>query len=194
MSMVLLTVFSVRCSGVQPKSGGMPKVINGEAGSLLRPAKVLPAFQLTDHRGELFNNDSLKGGWSLLFMGFTSCGHLCPPTLYKMSLIAEQSVEPLKIVFISVDPGRDSIETLGAYIPQYGDTAVAATGSSEQLDAIVGGFGATWKVIDEPGNYDVEHSPAVYLVDPEGRFAGIFSPPLNAEKMLTDINGYIGSE
>jgi len=196
MSMVLIAVFSVRCSGVEgPASTGMPRVINGEAGSLLRPAKALPAFTLTDQYGEPFDNARLGGRWSLLFTGFASCRHLCPPTMFKMNMVAESvalpSGEALRLVFVSVDPERDSIEDLAEYAGRYSAEVVAVTGESSQLDALVGGLGATWKVTSDTDSYDVEHSPAIYLINPDGRFAGIFTPPLIPEKITADVMSYI---
>jgi len=203
MSMVLIAVFSVRCSGVEQDgvagTSQMPKVVTGAAGSLLKPAKPLPAFSLVDHRGEEFGPAQLAGRWSLLFMGFTSCGHLCPPTMYKMTLVQEQLGElvpelPLRILFVSVDPGRDNQLALMDYAEGYGPDVLAVTGPAAELDALAGGLGATWRVIKDDESYVVEHSPALYLINPEGRFAGIFSPPLNSEKIAADIQGYIGSE
>jgi protein SCO1 len=193
MSLVLLAVFAVR-----PASDsilGLPRVVEGDAGSLLRPAKALPEFELTDNNGNSFANAQLRGKWTLLFMGFTSCGHLCPPTMYKLGLIkdelnsefAAQNYAPVEVLFVSVDPGRDSIPVLDAYIEAYGEGFNAIGGEQSQIDILVSGLGATSRVLIEPDSNIVEHSPAVYLLDPEGRFASLFTPPLRVEPIAADV-------
>jgi len=193
MSLVLVAVFSARPTS--DSISRLPRVIEGDAGSLLQPAKPLPAFVLTDHNGSSFANAELRGKWTLLFMGFTSCGHLCPPTLYKLGLIkdalssdfAARDEAPVEVLFVSVDPARDSITVLDAYITAYGEGFTGITGEPSQIDALVSGLGATSRVVIEPDSYIVEHSPAVYLLDPDGRFAGLFTPPLRVEPMAADI-------
>ncbi len=196
MSLVLIAVFAVRPS-VKVMSGieGQPRVVAGEAGSLLSPAKELPSFTLLDHKGQTFTNVELGGSYTLLFMGFTSCAHLCPPTMYKLGLVkdalelrfTEKEYAPVRVLFVSVDPGRDSLEVLDEYITAYGENFVAVTGDVEQIDVLVRGLGAMSRVIDTPEEYVVEHSPAVFLIDPDGHFAGLFTPPHSTQSVATDV-------
>ena len=186
MSLVLLAVFAVRPTQ-QSLNDSAPRIVDGQAGSLLNPAKPLPPFNLIDHTGAGFTNARLSGKWTLLFMGFASCGHYCPPTMYKLGLVAEQFDPALQVLFVSVDPGRDTQEVLYDYITAYGENFVAVTGDEQALGVLVGGLGATSRVTADPDNYVVDHSPAVFLINPEGGFAGLFTPPHSSDAIVADI-------
>ncbi len=175
----------------QPLPLGMPQVIEGKAGSLLEPAKPMPDFALVDQDGNPFGNAELNGKWTLLFMGFASCGHFCPPTMYKLGLIRDAVMdstdEKLEVLFVSVDPGRDTLPVLSEYISAYGEGFVAVTGDDAALNQLVGGLGASFRVVQTPDEYTVDHSPAVYLINPEGGFAGLFTPPHRVEPIAGDV-------
>lgn len=196
MSLVLIIVLLVRPNGKNfAELGVQPRVLTGEAGSLLSPAKKLASFSLTDSKGQAFTNAELGGSYTLLFMGFASCAHFCPPTMYKLGLVkdrleqhfVDKGYPPIRVLFVSVDPGRDSLELLDEYINAYGENFLAVTGDVAQIDLLVRSLGVTSRVIDAPDEYVVEHSPAVFLIDPDGRFTALFSPPHRVEPVATDI-------
>lgn len=197
MSLVLIAVFAVRPTSESVSD--LPRVVAGKAGSLLSSAKPLSEFMLLDQDGDSFGNQQLQGQWTLLFMGFSSCNHFCPPTMYKLGLLKDELAAelleyddaPIEVLFVSVDPGRDSLVVLNEYIIPYGAGFTAITGEKEQLDSLVQGLNATYSVNANPDDYRVDHSPTVYLLNPEGALVALFTPPHRVEYMAADIRTVI---
>ncbi|WP_303901346.1 SCO family protein [Thiohalomonas denitrificans] len=154
--------------------------------------RELGEFSLTGSEGEPFGPASLEGQWSLIFFGYTHCPDICPTTL----LILNQFHKGLEahpgalanthIVFISVDPKRDTPEHLKQYVTYFHDDFLAATGEREQIDRLVEATGAIYMFEGDTSSddYIVNHSAAISLVDPQGRLYGRFSPPHDAGEMV----------
>lgn len=143
----------------------------------------VPAFELVDQRGAAIDETVFQGQWDLVFFGFTHCPDICPTTLQVLatakSALEEQGVTPLpRIVLVSVDPERDTPEILSRYVAYFGAGNLGITGSLEGIRALTSGLGIYFeKQESDDGNYLVDHSAAVLLVDPEGRFSALFSGP-----------------
>ena len=143
----------------------------------------VPAFELIDQRGAPIDETVFQGQWDLVFFGFTHCPDICPTTLQVLatakSALEEQGVTPLpRIVLVSVDPERDTPDILGRYVAYFGADNLGITGSLEGIRALTSGLGIYFeKQESDDGNYLVDHSAAVLLVDPEGRFSALFSGP-----------------
>ncbi|HEX9810827.1 MAG TPA: SCO family protein [Burkholderiales bacterium] len=153
--------------------------------SLLPESKPLTAFTLTDHDGHPFDLARLRGKWTFLFFGYAYCPDVCPTTLAQLAQarnkIAKQGSADLEtqFVFVSVDPNRDTPTKLKQYVGHFDAKFVGVTGADRQIANLAGQLGARYQVTIEPGsdNYPVDHTPAVYLVDPRVRFHAIFRPP-----------------
>ena len=122
----------------------------------------------------------------MLFFGYLSCPDVCPMTLHELNqfwrLVQDESGAPpsnLQVVFISVDPARDSPQQLADYIGHFNSNFVAATADSTQIDRLARQFGAGYVIEAEtaPGQYLVAHTSAIFLVDPLGRSVATFSQP-----------------
>ena len=161
--------------------------------TLFPDPKPLTAFALTDHRNRVFDLASLKGKWSFLFFGFTHCPDICPTTLAILARardnIAKSAVgaEDIQLVFISVDPNRDTANKLKQYVTHFHTTFLGVTGDNLQIGNLAGQLGAAYEVSITPGmeNYPVYHTAAVFLVDPQARYHAVFTPPLDAEVIST---------
>jgi protein SCO1/2 len=157
--------------------------------TLFPDPKPLTAFSLTDHQNRVFDLASLEGKWSFLFFGYTHCPDICPTTLAILARardnIAKSAVgaENIQIVFISVDPNRDTASKLEQYVTHFQATFLGVTGDDAQIGNLAGQLGAAYEVSIRPGmeNYPVYHSVAVFLVDPQARYHAVFTPPLDAE-------------
>lgn len=157
--------------------------------TLFPDPKPLTAFALTDHQNRVFDLASLKGKWSFLFFGFTHCPDICPTTLAILARardnIAKNAVgtEDIQLVFISVDPNRDTASKLKQYVTHFHATFLGVTGDNLQIGNLAGQLGAAYEVSIKPGmeNYPVNHTAAVFLVDPQARYHAVFTPPLDAE-------------
>lgn len=173
---------------------------------LLPAAVTLPSFALVDQRGKNINSARMQDKWTLVFFGFTSCPDICPlelQTLSKLLRLADNKT--LQVVFISVDPERDSREKLAEYTAFFHPQIIALRGKNAELARAANFFGAAYdrsviidnKIlsipagIDMPTNagdtYQVNHSTRFFIVDPQGQFIGSFAPPHDAEKLLQDM-------
>jgi protein SCO1 len=159
------------------------------AGTALPEPREIAAFELVDQRGRRFDADSLKGRWSLLFTGFTHCPDICPTTLATMAeLEARLGDAAPRLVFVSVDPERDTPDRLAAYLVHFGPDFTGATGTRAQVQAFTRDLGlAQVRNPGTGGEYTVDHSAALVLLDPKARLAGYFQPPHDPEALAADL-------
>ena len=109
-------------------------------------ARPLPEFNLTDHNGQPFNLASMQGRWHLLFFGFTNCPDICPDTLQKMGDVLrqiedEKQRERLRMTFVSVDPDRDDLERMKAYVTYFHPELNSARGELDAVNVLTGALG-----------------------------------------------------
>ncbi|MFW2404953.1 MAG: SCO family protein [Gammaproteobacteria bacterium] len=156
--------------------------------TVLPEARPLPAVALVDHHAESFGTEDLAGEWSLLFMGFTNCGHVCPMTMAKLRIIQDGVDKPLRVVFLSVDPGRDTPEKIHSYVTGFGESFAGITGATAEIDKLAKALGAPYFVDDTKGAYSVDHSSAVFLVDSSAAYAGVISQPLEIDAIVAELD------
>jgi protein SCO1/2 len=153
----------------------------------------LPEFSLLDQNGNTIDRSVFTGQWDLVFFGFTHCPDICPATLQLLATaratLAEQGQEPLpRIVLVSVDPERDTPEVIGQYVDYFGDGNLGITGSLENISVLTTGLGIYFqKQATDGDNYLVDHSAAVLVIDPGGRFSGLFSGPHSVQNFVHDL-------
>ncbi len=152
---------------------------------------VLKDFALTDHTGAMLSSARLRGRWSLIFFGFTHCPDVCPTALEAMSA-AQQSLrqEPQfgqtgQTIFISVDPERDSTETLANYVGYFSPAMIGATGSVDELKALTSSLGVLFmKIPGEGAEYTVDHSAGVFFISPDLQLLSVLTPPITKTALL----------
>ena len=160
---------------------------------LLPQPDPVPEFSLLDQQGNSIDRSVFAGHWNLVFFGFTHCPDICPATLQVLaaarSKLAEDGQAPLpRIVLVSVDPERDTPEIIGAYVDYFGPGNLGITGSLEEIDRLTSGLGIYYQKQPANGdNYVVDHSAAVLVIDPEGRFSALFSGPHKVESFVHDL-------
>ncbi|KTC98958.1 SCO1/SenC family transporter protein [Legionella geestiana] len=163
-------------------------------GTLLSNPRDINAFELSGTDGTPFNNASLKGRWTLLFFGFTQCGHICPTTMAELGTmyreLEKQGVTPLpRVVMISIDPARDSLKTLKHYTRAFNPHFEGARGEESAVSALAREMGIAWEAVQpRPGaqGYDIQHSGTIMLVNPNGQLQAFFTPPLVAANLAKD--------
>ncbi|MEL7450902.1 MAG: SCO family protein, partial [Pseudomonadota bacterium] len=161
--------------------------------SVLSAPRPLPELALVDQTGEPFGRTQLAGRWSLLFFGFTHCPDVCPTTLSDMRRLRKSlqdlpGTEQPNIVFVSVDPERDTPETIASYLAFFDAAATGLTGTLEAIEDLTGELGVAVAYLpDEEGTgYTVDHTAALFAVNPNAELAAIFVPPHNLEHMASD--------
>lgn len=162
-------------------------------------AQPVTAFELRRTDGLTMTEADLRGHWTIAFFGFTHCPDICPTTLavFKQvwsQLASQGKTDQVRFLFVSVDPERDSPEQLSRYVGFFSKDFLAATGTDEQLTRLTRSLGLVYaRVPDESGGYSVDHSASAVIIDPQGRRAGLFRPPFEADAISADILALIGS-
>jgi protein SCO1/2 len=155
-------------------------------------------FHLTDQYGRPQDQSILKGKWSAVFFGYTYCPDVCPTTLQTLAEAQDKlgdKARRFQVVFISVDPGRDTPAQLKTYLssPAFPRGAIGLTGTDAQVAAVAKAYHAYYQKQGSGPGYEVQHGSAVYLMDPEGRFSGVVAfglPPAEVARQISDkING-----
>lgn len=156
--------------------------------TLLPTPRAIPAFALIGAGGEPLTHNDLKGRWTLVFVGFTHCPDVCPTTLADLGSAAKLWAKDLpeaqrpRILFVSVDPERDSPEKSHEYARFFSPDAIGVTGDLQALEAFARSLGMVFMKVpaaagEDPANYSIDHSAHITLLDPQGRFAGLIRAP-----------------
>jgi protein SCO1/2 len=154
------------------------------------------AFALTDHNGKPFSSASLTGTPYAIFFGFTHCPDVCPTTLLEMSNVLRQlgaGGDRLRVLFVTVDPERDSPEQLQAYLASFDPRIIGLTGSPAQIARAAKGWNAFYnKVPEDNGNYTVAHSAYIYLMDRSNRLVATMGFQESEAEQLAKLKALIG--
>jgi protein SCO1/2 len=159
------------------------------SGTWLPAPRELGSFALTDQSGARFTQAQLAGGWSLVFFGFTHCPDVCPGTLLKLAQARRAAaVSGLRVVFITVDPARDTPALLAQYVHAFDSDFIALTGSEPAIATLAKRFGVAFERVDLPGGgYTMDHSATVFLLDRHGRMTAVFTPPFDVQQLAGDL-------
>lgn len=154
--------------------------------------RMLPTFALVDHNGGPVGPGFFRGHWSLVFFGFTHCPDICPATLQVLSAVQRQLRESMEIVprvvLVSVDPERDSPETLAAYVGHFGEDISGITGELSELQKLTSAAGIFFEKTPLEGDgYTVDHSAVVLLVDENAAIHASFGAPHSVKNYVEDL-------
>ena len=163
--------------------------ITGEIISTGQP-QVGGPFQLVNEEGQAVDQTILNGKWSLVFFGFTYCPDFCPATLGMLEATKQQlgaQAEDMQLVFISVDPERDTPQAMKDYLSSYPMDVVGLTGSPAQVKAAADAYRAVYQKVGDGEDYTMNHSLTIYLMGPDGKFRaplGHDIGPANAAQII----------
>jgi protein SCO1 len=165
-----------------------------EQAVLFQEPRSLPDFALVDQAGSRFDAARLRGHWTFLFFGFVNCPDICPTTLATLAEVRRSLADLPEsrrpgVAFVSVDPGRDSPEVLAGYVAHFDASFAGVTGSAREIEALTRSLGVAVVIgaPDSDGNYSVDHSAAIFLVDPGARVAALFGMPHDAAAIARDF-------
>jgi protein SCO1/2 len=160
----------------------------------------LPDFSLLDQTGQRVNADTFRGQWDLVFFGFTNCPDICPTTLQILANVKRELIDTgaktiPRIVLVSVDPERDTPEILGRYVDYFGEGNLGITGEIEGITTLTAALGIYFEKAPAPdGNYSVDHSAAVLVINPDGEFSALFGAPHVVANYLHDLPIIMGED
>jgi protein SCO1/2 len=162
-------------------------------GTLLAPPRALADFSLIDNQGRSFGAANLRGHWSLMFFGYTNCPDYCPTTLTTLAALKRQlrttgSAAPPQVIFVSVDAKRDTPEQLNTFVPAFDPDFIGLTAASQPaIESLAKKWGVTVAIESAPnGDYIVNHSEAIFVIDPAGHLVAILTGPFTVNALQND--------
>lgn len=156
-------------------------------------------FELVDQTGQTITEQAFRGRPTALFFGFTHCPEICPTTLYELDGWLKQA-DPkggqIGAYFVTVDPERDTPELMNSYVAGVSDRIIGISGASEKIAEMVRGFNVYAKKVpvdaNKPdGDYTMDHTASVFLLDAEGRFKGTIAWGENPETAVKKLQNLL---
>lgn len=131
-------------------------------------------FTLTDHHGQVRHLSDFKGKAVLIFFGYTQCPDVCPTTMTEMAAVMQQlgtQAERVQVIFVTIDPERDTQALLAAYVPTFDKRFLGMYGDKTATEKVARDFKVFYQKIEgrDPGNYTMDHTAGSYVFDPQGR-------------------------
>jgi protein SCO1/2 len=152
-------------------------------------------FELVDQNGKSITDRDLKGHPFLVFFGFTHCPDICPTTLFEVSEILRAlgpQAKDVRALFVTVDPQRDTPDKLKDYLSSFDPRVVGVTGTPEEIRAVERAYRVYAKKVPlDGGNYTMDHTALVYLMDKNGRFVAPFNVKRRPEEAAADLKRYL---
>ena len=163
--------------------------------------KLIGDFETINHQGVLFTKEQLIGKWSFIFFGYTHCPDICPITMSVMADTYDKLEDKnnVQIIFVSVDPIRDTTDKLAQYVAYFNEDFVGLGGTMEQISSLTKQIGVAYylNIEDDAENYLVDHSASIFLTDPMARMVGKLSPPHQSEQIqqqFKEIKDFIDAQ
>lgn len=149
--------------------------------------RQIAEFELLDEHGQPFTLDDLRGQWSVLFFGFTTCPDICPTTLATLSrwhkMLDAKIAANTQVVMVSVDPARDTPERLQPYIDYFNPDFAGVTGEFLPIKRLADNLNVAFNKVPLGEDYTVDHSGYLILVNPNGHYHGFMRPPFHPDAM-----------
>lgn len=174
------------------------KTLDDSGIATFEPGCTLENFTFTGTDGEPVSLSDLNGKLTLVYFGYTHCPDFCPPTLLDFQTIHEQLgdlADQVQFVFITVDPERDTVQTLGDYLSRYEDYIIGLVGNDDELTRIAADYDLTYEAqpADSNGEYTVDHTISRYLIDSDGNLIRRFSFGISPGTIRNQIETVLGN-
>ncbi|MBR0699017.1 SCO family protein [Bradyrhizobium sp. 62B] len=167
----------------------------GGVSKVAQPAAIGGPFQLTDQNGKAVTDKNLKGKPTLIFFGYTHCPDVCPTSLFEISEVLRalgKDADRVNAVFISVDPERDTPATMKEYLSSFDPHLEGLSGDPAETAKVVTSYRVyAKKVPTKDGDYTMDHTALIYLMDRDGRFVSPFNLKRTPEEAAADLKKYL---
>lgn len=174
----------------------------------MRPAAAEPLpvhdkwggeFTLTDQNGIPLSLADFRGKVVLLSFGYTHCPDICPTTLFTMQRLTKQlgsDVGKVQVLFITLDPERDTAERLASYMEYFNPAFIALRGSVDEIGKVAKQYGTRFEKepLEGKGEYSIAHTAIIYLIDPLGRIRAFFKVTAGPDEILPDVRRLLAGE
>jgi protein SCO1/2 len=161
--------------------GGLQRLVSGTVATSVGRAAVGGPFSLVDQHGKRVSDADFRGRLMLIYFGFTYCPDVCPTGLQVMATALEKlgpKAEEVVPIFITVDPERDTVETIGRYVASFDPRLIGLTGSPEEIQAAAKAYRVYYrKAKDEASSaaYTIDHTSIIYLMGRDGQYVAHFT-------------------
>lgn len=153
------------------------------------------AFTLTDQTGKPFTEKDLQGKPSLVFFGFTHCPDICPTKLFEITQLLDTlgpDAARVNVIFVTVDPARDTTELLATYLGSFHASIRGLTGTEEQVTQAMRVYRAYGRKVPlDGGGYTMDHTTFVYLMDRQGQFVSTFDVAREPARAAADLRRFM---
>ncbi|MHC4040325.1 SCO family protein [Bradyrhizobium sp. 23AC] len=167
----------------------------GGVSKVAQPAAIGGPFQLTDQNGKAITDKSLKGKPTLIFFGYTHCPDVCPTSLFEISEVLRalgKDADKVNAVFISVDPERDTPATMKEYLSSFDPHLEGLSGDPAETAKVITSYRVyAKKVPTKDGDYTMDHTALIYLMDRDGRFVSPFNLKRTPDEAAADLKKYL---
>ncbi|NLY65008.1 MAG: SCO family protein [Alcaligenaceae bacterium] len=194
-SLLVTSLFYVAPSIAQEQETAKPSVIYNISGNLPNLK-----FSLTASEGRTLTEQDVKGKVVVLFFGYASCPDICPTTMAQLSMVKnmlENDADKVQIIFLSVDPHRDTPEVLQAYVDAFDNGAIGLTGTEKEIADIARRYRVAYQIekpkANDPNNYEVMHAKGIYIFDAKGKVQFLASDSQEPEALLAKIQTILPS-
>jgi len=190
----IILVLSAFVVGLAVAFGAIMLVTGRGAGPVGQASAVGGPFRLVDGNGKVVTDQDMKGKPFLVFFGFTHCPEVCPTALFEVSEVFRQlgpDADRAAALFITVDPERDTPAVMKDYLANFDPRLRGLTGDPKAIQAVLKEYRVYAKKVPlKDGDYTMDHTALVYLMDKQGRFVAPFNIKRNAEDAAADLRKY----
>ena len=164
--------------------------------SYKKPLDIIE-FELKNQGDQLYSKNDLKNQWTILFFGYTNCPDVCPTTIFKLGQIKQQMSKELpnlnlQILFITLDPERDSTERLKEYLGFFDPSMTGLTGEITKIVELTSNLSVFFQRINKEDGYDFNHTASIFLINPKAQLKASFSPASSMDMLAEDIKKVVG--
>ena len=193
--MIVLAILSIGAGVYVQRSGQNTETPTNLNNMIILPiGRPLTESPFVDHRGKPFGLDRLRGRWTILFPGFTNCPDICPTTLQMLAGVKQRMQQAgnwgnYQVVLMSVDPQRDTTQRLSSYVTHFDSEFIGINGDVASTEAFARQIGIVFftKEPNEDGNYEVDHSASIILINPKAEWVGAITTPFKRDDIVDDL-------
>jgi protein SCO1 len=185
--LVVLALTTAACQGDQPS---IPP-------GALDPLDYGGDFSLTAHDGRTFRLQDVRGKAVLMFFGYTSCPDMCPLTMSRIASARDElggDASRVATLFVSVDPNRDTPAVLKEYVGSFAMPVTGLTGTEEELAAMAAAYHVQYQMVPASPSYLMNHTTAVFLIDPKGQLRGLFAYDEKPETLAAALRAVLDED
>lgn len=198
--LLTITVVVSGCGTISSANGTASPAYSGQLrGAVFDPPRTLTDFSLPSTTGSPFTLSAHKGQIVLIYFGYLTCPDICPTTLAELQNIylhLNQPVNQVKVLFVTVDPDRDSLANLTSYTHAFSADFIGARAEGDPLKAVMGQFGVTAErrpVADSPLSYLIDHTASIFLVGPDQRLLAQYLYGTDYRDIVHDVQAILQS-